>query len=758
MNRSQLPPVSHSTPMQKKQASAILTPNPPPTRPQLLASDEVATPSDTGSLDDQPPMLDAADSENAEDIPKPHCMEVKQTTPIATEDQTMYRNSHANIEGELQLPKMCSQESDSADPFDSLSNTLSAYHDNLKMQSSQFTPFSSLPIQHCSSHPDHTGWSSSGPQLNMGDVKERLSGSDSATDATGGAHDGSCVVDHSSASSFPLKLSKQSQSQSGRLTGLEHTSKSAHSHSEAQSGAGIQSRTTHGTHTPDQRSMASHSLWKITKIPAGHTPAEVSSLIQSQHQEGSADNAEKSVCVLAPGLHLHSEVVATSEPVIDVKGSCDLSTLHHSLQKPSAPAPLARSPGPVHSSVTPPHLSSQHPSSTAPLALPHSPGSVNTSGTLPHVSSQQLNPLASLAMPRFLGSTNTGGSLPHISLQQTNSSLSLTLPPSPEGFPNSEPEECDSTAHPLKPPATNSAQFLQMQNSSLTGFPATSDQTHPSLSIIPTKEHSLMGNLASHPTQQTASDEDSLHGETSDDDGDDDAHSDLTYQSSTTSGSTIRNPTTEDSRNSSLSHTLHPPFLGMQPRTASLTPAVATAGSGEMTSFVDMHPAVGPHSNVTGDKQPQNSDQSAQALMNSRERQLAAHHSQQPTTHPNPSVNVLSHLEPAVVGLPPSKVPSMIDKSAEKYWSAATVVEAAREADMIGAPASSSTAKQAVSCKVGSSAVPSKLPDVHQQNSGYLGRNQYASSNIIHQHFGSMDFFDRIQMDSYQREQDSQGT
>ena len=452
--------------MQKKQASAILTPNPPPTRPQILASDEVATPSDTG--------------------------------PIATEDPCMSRNSHVNTEGELKLPKMCSQENDRTDSFDSLPNTFSAYCDNLKMQSSQFTPCS-LPTQHCPSHLGHTGWSN-GPQLNITDVKQ----------------------------------------------------------------------------------------------------------------------------------------------------------------------------------------------------------SVNASGSLPHVSSQQIN-----------------------------SSLSLTLPPSPEGYLDSEPEECDSTARPLKPPAINSAQHSLMA------------------------KHSLMANLASHPTQQTASNEDSLHGEASDDD-DDNVHSDLTYQSSTTSGSTIRNPTTENSRNSSLSQAFHPPFLGMQPRTASLT----TAASSEMTSFVDMHSAVGSHSNVTGDKQPQNSDQSAQALMNSHERQLSAHHSQPPTTHPNPSVNVLSHLEPAVVGLPPSKVSSMIDKSAEKYRSAATVVEAAHEADTIGAPASSSTAKQAlaVSCIVGSSAVPSTLPDVHQQNSGYLGRNQYASSNIIHRNFGSMDFSDRIQMDSYQRKRDSQGT
>ena len=758
MNRPQLPPESHSTPMshstpvQKDQASAICTTNPLSARPQLWASGKVATFSAAGPLDEKPPVLDAADSVKAQYIPKPHSMEVTQT-PHGDP-----RASHlcVNTKGDLQMSKMCSQASDSADSFVVLPDAFSAYCDRLKIQSSLLTPCSTLPTQHCSSHPDHTGWSSSGPQLNIPDVKERGSRSDLTTDTTG--YDGSCMVDPLSASSFPLKMSQQSLSQrSIRSIGPVHTSMSAHSHSEAQSGARTQLRTSHGTRTHDQSSMMSNPLWEMAKIPAVHTSAEVSSSIQSQYQKSSADNTETSVCVVAPGLHLHSDVVATSEPVTDVKGSCDLPTPHHSLQKPSAPAPLAHSPGPVHSSVTPPRLSSQHPNSSASLALPHSSGSVNTSGTLHRVSSQQLNSLASLAMPHSLGSKNTSGSLPHISLQQTNSSLSLTLLPSPEGFSYSEPEECDSTPRPLKPPATNSAQFLQMQNSSLTGFPATSDQTHPSLSIIPTKDHSLMANLTSHPTQQTDPNEDSLDGETSDDD---DAHSDLTYQSSITSGSTTRIPTTDDSRNSSFSHTLHPPSLGMQLSTASLTPAVATAGSGEMASFVDMHTAIGPHSNVTGDKQPQNSDQSAQEPVNSHDRQLAAHHSQQPSTHPNPSVNVLSHLEPAVVWLSTSKVPSMINKSAETYPSAAIVVETAHEADTIGAPVPSSPAEKplAVSCKVGSSAVPLTLPDVHRQNSGYLSRNQYASSNVLHQHLGSMDPSDRIQMDSYQREQDSQGT
>ena len=525
-----------------------------------------------------------------------------------------------------------------------LPDVFSAYCDRLKIQSSPLTPCPP-PTQHCSSHPGHTGWSSKGAQLNMRDVKERPSRSDLTTDTTG-AYGGSCMVDPLSASSFPLKLSQQSLSRkSVRSIGPEHTSMNVQSHNEAQSGTRIQLRTSHSIRTPDQSSMVSNPLWEMAKMSAVHTSAEVSSSIQSQHQKGSADNAEKSACVLAPGLDLHSDVVPTSEPVIDVKGSCDLP-------------------------------------------------------------------------------------LPHQKVFQSQNLKNVT-------------------------------QLL---------------------------------------------------------DDDDDAHSDLTYQSSTTSGSTTRNPTTEDSRNSSLSQALHPPiagmqprtsspltashpvtlalatagsgkmtlfadmhaavgpqfnatgdeqsqtsghpaFLGIQPRTASLTPAVATAGCDEMTSFVDMHTAIGPHSNVTGDKQPQNSDQSAQAHVSSCERQLSAHRSQQPTTHPNPSVNVPSHLEPAVVWLLTSKVPSMINTSAETYPSAATVVEAAHVADTAGAPASSSPAEQplAVSCKVGSSAVPSTLPDVHQQDSGYSGSHHFVSSNILHRHLGSMEPSDRMPMDSCQRGQDSKG-
>ena len=105
----------------------------------------------------------------------------------------------------------------------------------------------------------------------MRDVKERPSRSDLTTDTTG-AYDGSCMVDPLSASSFPLKLSQQSLSQKSiRSIDPEHNSMKIKSHNEAQSGARIQLRTSHGTRTPDQSSMVSNLLWEIATMPAVHT-------------------------------------------------------------------------------------------------------------------------------------------------------------------------------------------------------------------------------------------------------------------------------------------------------------------------------------------------------------------------------------------------------------------------------------------------------------------------------------------------------
>ena len=261
---------------------------------------------------------------------------------------------------------------------------------------------------------------------------------------------------------------------------------------------------------------------------------------------------------------------------------------------------------------------------------------------------------------------------------------------SDKGFPDSEPEERDSaTPRSSQPPLTNSAQCVHALNTSQTGSPMTEHKSHLSPSTILTKEHSPLSNPASHPAQQSALHEDSLDSEMSDDD--DDARSDVTYQSSTSASTTH---TGANHLELPLSGPTHPP----------------------------------------------------------------AHHSQPPTTLPNRSVSVSSHMEPAKVQLPPSEVPSMIDKSAETYPFATTVVEAAPEADASDVPASSGLEQLvAVSSGEGCPPVLSTLENVYRQDSGYSGSHHFVNSNILHRHTDSMEPSDNMPMDSYQRQQDSQG-
>ena len=115
-------------------------------------------------------------------------------------------------------------------------------------------------------------------------------------------------------------------------------------------------------------------------------------------------------------------------------------------------------------------------------------------------------------------------------------------------------------------------------------------------------------------------------------------------------------------------------------------------------------------------------------------------------------------MEPAKVQLPPSEVPSMIDKSAETYPFATTVVEAAPEADASAVPASSGLEQLvAVSSGEGCPPVLSTMENVYRQDSGYSGSHRFVSSNILHRHPNSSEPSDEMPMDSYQREQDSLG-
>ena len=232
-------------------------------------------------------------------------------------------------------------------------------------------------------------------------------------------------------------------------------------------------------------------------------------------------------------------------------------------------------------------------------------------------------------------------------------------------------------------------------------------------------------------------------------DDDDDAHSDHMYQSSTISDSTTRNPTIEDSKNSSFNQALHPPLLGMQSRTASLTPAVATAGSGEMTSFVDMHTAIGPHSNVTGDKT------ATKQCRSTREQPwVATFCSSQPTAYHSSKSFCKCTLPFGASNGWAASWNAIHDKYIYRqiYPSAATVVEAAHEADTTDVPASSSVDQPlAVSCKVVFSAVPSMLTDMHRQDFDYLCSHHFISSNILPWHPDSMEPSDRMPMELSKR-------
>ena len=778
-------------------------------------------PSAPRSVEDKPATLEASGSLNPHGIVDQGNVEREQSTPITVEDCAISPN--VIPEDDLCMPVTCSQEENQSEDStlvfpDTPMNTFQ----KLRTRFSLYTPGSSLHLQHIAqSDPSHTRRHRSHQMQHTPDLRVPLTWSHSMTTDSDEAHGGSGVKQSSPSSSPSLKLHQQSQFQNAGVTqktdesiGFENTSKNVLSHVGAQTGVGVQLQASQGSHSPDQSSTAQNPLREVAKT----SPAELAEksavptspeLSLSQHQEAFPGNAEKSLRVTAPELNQHSDVAAKSDPVADVKGRSDplLTQASASPQaflqqtNSSLSVSLPPSSGPVHSSTTTPHRLLQQPNASVSFALQPSPGPVHSSAT-PEV-------------PKVSRPDTIGGDF------QDNIPAPVNAPSNSgvdEGFTDSEPEERDSVAtRPFaQPPPTNSTQFIHLQNSSQSFSPATSDKTHPSASIIPTKEHSVLSNPASHPTQKSAPIEDTSEEETNDDD--DDARSDLTYQSSTTSGSTTRNLTTDDSRNSSLSHTLHPPFAGMQPRTSSLltvslpvTPALGTAGSGKMTSFVDTHAAC-PQSIATGDEQSQNSGQSAQMSVISCEQQLstpASHpaqqsapnddsldgetssadsddtyqsfasasathtraslrepplsaptqHSPPPTTLPNRSVNVSSHMEPAKVQLPPSEVPSIIDKSAETYPSAATVVEAAHEADMPAEPASSSPVEQpvAVSSGEGGPPVRSTLKNVYRQDSGYSGSHHFVNSNILHRHPDSMEPSDRMPMDSYQREQDSQG-
>ena len=295
----------------------------------------------------------------------------------------------------------------------------------------------------------------------------------------------------------PPEMNKLSQFQSPSVAvkciGPEHTPNNAPSHVEDQSGVGMKTETSQGNHTPDQSNMGSNPSWEMAKTSPVLTSAEISSPQQSQLEMASPENTENQ----------HSHVCENSEPVAGVDKSSN-----------SLPPQAS----------TPSHPLLNRPSAS--LILQTSQGCVQ--------------PNAPLVNPELSQLDTVGGgfqddiplhSPPRIVMNEPSNNPEIG-----EGLPDLESEERDSlTAHPSSKPApSNSAQSVHLQSSSQTGSPTTGHKIHPSPSIIVTKVHSPLSNAASHPTQQSAPNEDSIS-----DDEDEDARSDVTYHSFT-SVSTIQ--------------------------------------------------------------------------------------------------------------------------------------------------------------------------------------------------------------------------
>ena len=260
--------------------------------------------------------------------------------------------------------------------------------------------------------------------------------------------------------------------------------------------------------------------------------------------------------------------------------------------------------------------------------------------------------------------------------------------------PDSNPPDQSSMAQ-----NTNSAQFVHLRNSGETSFPTSSHKSYPSPNRAPTKNSKF------------------------------------------------------DSQQPSV-HGVLPRTASMKPMSPPVTSVVSAEGRSEVRSLVD------PHINVFGDRESQDTSQSVteQSVVNSHEQQLYFHRRQPTTTDRNSSINEPFQVQPTVVGLPPSKVPPMIETSAEASDSAATLVESVYEVDTTATPASAYPIEQRLAVTSGGSSPDlSALQEVQPQDPGYLGSNKFASSSILHQHAGDMDPRGRIPMDSSQTEHDSEG-
>ena len=509
----------------------------------------------------------------------------------------------------------------------------------------------------------------------------------------------------------PLGQPFQSQNtcvawQSDGSTDAGHTPENVPSHRGAQPGVKMQSQTSQGSHMPNPSSMATTPLSEMVEKPAVLASA---GLFLSQQQDNTPENAAMSLCDTAQEWMQHFDADPRSEPVTGVKGSS--TPLAPQATRNLQSHIVAQSGGEMELHASPdsnlPDQSSMTQNPVHVMALPSASA---------HLSSEQPNAAASLTLPS-----------PPVPLHSTLEDLALFQPhaaggsfkdsfsPSPapplidvvmatshpishDDLPDSEFEECDSVTARLtsRPVSTNSAQFVHLRNSGETSLPTSSHKSYPSPNRAPKN--------SKFDSQQP-----SVHG-------------------------------------------VLPRTASMKPMSPPVTSVVSAEGRSEVRSLVD------PHINVFGDRESQDTSQSVteQSVVNSREQQLSFHRRQPTTTDRNCSINEPFHVQPTAP--PPSKVPPMIETSAEASDSAATLVESVYEADMTAAPASSQSIEQRLAVSSGSSSPDlSALQEVQQQDPGYLGSNKFASSSILHQHAGDMDPRRRIPMDSSQTEHDSEG-
>ena len=507
----------------------------------------------------------------------------------------------------------------------------------------------------------------------------------------------------------PLRQPVQSQNtcvawQSDGSTDAGHTPKNAPLHRGAQPGVKMQSQTFQGSHMPNLSSTAMTPLWEMVEKPAMLASAE---LFLSQQQDNTPENAAKPVCDTGQEWMQHFDADPRSEPVTGVKGSS---------------TPLA----PQATRNLRSHIVAQ---SGSQMEL-HAPPDSNP----PDQSSMTQNPVWVMALPSASA---------HLSSEQPNAAASLTLPSPPVPLHSSATLEDPALFRPHAVGGSFKDSFSPSPAPPL--IDVVMATSHPiSHDDLPDSEFEECDSVTTRSTSKPVPTNSAqfMHlrnsGETS---------------LPTSSHKSYPSPNRAPTKNSKFD-TQQPSVHGVLPWSPPVTSVATAAGRSGVCSLVD------PHINVFGDRESQDTSQSVteQSVVNSREQQLSFHRRQPTTTDCNSSINVPFHVQPTVVGLPPSKVPPMMETSAEASDSAATLVESGYEVDTTAAPASSKSIEQRLAVSSGGSSPDlSVLQEVQQQDPGYLGSNHFARSSVLHRHAGNMDPRGRIPMDSSRTGHDSEG-